>query len=328
MAPSEKWRSGEQMEVKLGEYSTEDLIKRHPRLQEIRANLTDSSLKDADRGDGRELINLAALCAGLCEARGCRDDDPLFDLCDRFLHAAVVISVDQERRLGGVGAIAKGVLEYEYEVAKCARSALAVYRDHQRALKYVSHEIFGRTTEEWPAVAEALVAVGLEGLKDWRHRDIIHPVGWVSDKAQHITKDTDAGGRIPVRDALSRGTVSLDVVAKTAGEAVLSPRFTDASIEALVSAANSDEDLRQYLQFRLRPGWKKAAIWDALGWAEDHGRAVDRKFRRLRNTLRRSGAGVESEPESAIRGVSDASCTVAFERFFDGNGTWKFLEKE
>jgi hypothetical protein len=308
--------------------STAGLISRVPELKEIRDEIASwPSYSGWDRGAVGELINRAALSLFLWKWRG--QDDSLSAIADQFLSAAGTLITEQMAELTCCGTLGDGWHEYKQETVICASAALVTWLDQQRVLEQFSREYFGQASDNWPAVAEALVTDALEGRKDWKHRDVDHPVGWVSRRAQIIAKEEfAAGGDIPTRDALSRNTVSLDVVAETPGEAVLGPRFTSASIEALISAANSDEDLRQYLKFRLRPGWKKAVIWRALGWTEDHGRAVDRKFRRLRNTLKQAGAGMEVKSESVIRGVSDASCTVAFERFFDGHGTYKFLDKE
>ena len=132
------------------ESSTSELINRTPELRQIRDEMASwPGISGADRGNVRELVNLAALAIGLWKFRGCKDDDVLCDLGDRFLHAAALVAVEDEARLGGWGTVGDGVLEYEQEAVICACGALATLMNHQRALEQISHEYFAHTSDNW-----------------------------------------------------------------------------------------------------------------------------------------------------------------------------------
>ena len=96
-----------------------------------------------------------------------------------------------------------------------------------------------------------------------------------------------------------------------------SSRFTEKSVSALQAAAAADFRLKEYVDAIVRnPKWKRPAIWASLGWNETEGKAVDRKYRRLRKGLRDIGAGMEWR-EVPTPG-SSASQSVYFEQLQDG----------
>lgn len=84
-----------------------------------------------------------------------------------------------------------------------------------------------------------------------------------------------------------------------------------------MAAAADDPMLDEYVHaLVLYPNWTKGAIWGKLGWAEREGKAVDRRYRRLRKRLKEIGAGMEWR-EMAEPGAS-ASKTTYFEVLKDG----------
>jgi hypothetical protein len=93
----------------------------------------------------------------------------------------------------------------------------------------------------------------------------------------------------------------------------LFPRRTETGLKALIAAVQLDEDLRTYMKFRLR-GYRPRAVWDRLGWTQNHGKAIDRRFRRVREKIKASGFEYQPREIERLPGISGASCTVVKER--------------
>jgi hypothetical protein len=112
--------------------------------------------------------------------------------------------------------------------------------------------------------------------------------------------------------------VSLDEIVEISSEIVLERRFTQDSVRILEEAAREDPHLAEYFEAVSRnPKRKRADIWRELGLNKQDGKAVDRKFRRLRERLRAKGAGMEWY-DALAPGTSDASRFVYFEVLHDG----------
>jgi hypothetical protein len=111
---------------------------------------------------------------------------------------------------------------------------------------------------------------------------------------------------------------SLEEIVEKPSEPILERVFTQQSVRELEEAARKDPRLTAYIRVTAsHPKWKRAAIWQSLGWNEQDGKALDRRYRRLRNRLRTQGAGMEWR-EIPELGVSQASQNVYFEVLQDG----------
>jgi hypothetical protein len=89
-------------------------------------------------------------------------------------------------------------------------------------------------------------------------------------------------------------------------------------VRALEEKAREDPLLTDYLNaVTSNPKRKRADIWRELGWNEQQGKAVDRKYRWLRKLLKAQGAEMEWR-EAPLPGASDASKFFRFEVLQDG----------
>ena len=126
-----------------------------------------------------------------------------------------------------------------------------------------------------------------------------------------------SGGRIKQSDALSSEYLLLDELAEEPSEVLFERRVTEMSISALQAAAADDLRLKEYIDAIVRnPKWKRPAIWASLRWNEAEGKAVDRRYRRLRKRLRDMGAGMEWREVPTP--CASASQFVYFELLQDG----------
>jgi hypothetical protein len=132
-------------------------------------------------------------------------------------------------------------------------------------------------------------------------------------EGEHIAA-CKAGYRLESVDELPR-MEEVEEVPQIAGEVhwELLGRYTRASVAELKAACNEDDDLRQYIDLKVK-GWKARAAWERLGWEERRGLAIDRKFRRLLGKLKSSGFEHQGRDIELSPGVSDANCTVVKER--------------
>jgi hypothetical protein len=147
------------------------------------------------------------------------------------------------------------------------------------------------------------------------------------------------GGSIPVTDAMYRGRrgkvfrqtvpilgeheknysgIRLECLAETPGEAVLVKHYTVQSLDVLRREAEDDADLNAYIAARMKVGGRAQEAWKLLGWTQARGQRVDRKLRRLRNTLKQNPELVEIGYEPDGRCASGGSHFHYRELLFDG----------
>lgn len=193
--------------------------------------------------------------------------------------------------------------------------------------------IFG-LSDPSPEQMLALLENWLRRGRNWEHA--VSPIAWVRRVANNIRKKDRQGGSIPASDALyvppetkwdssevsltfdyreaERGVISLEQVGDIDAAAQLSlPHRTWMSVGELMAAVRDDEDLRQYIELRLQ-GFKPKAAWERLGWANNRGLAVDRRYRRLRQKVKASGFEHQSREIELNPGTSDANVTIVKER--------------
>src|ERR1035441_10417851 len=109
----------------------------------------------------------------------------------------------------------------------------------------------------------------------------------------------------------------------------LERRFTMRSVAELEAAAQNDIEMRDYVAYKVGyPDWQASELWHALGWDDARGKAVDRRYRRLLNQLRESGAGMEWRT-APVAGLTSA--TYFFETLYDGargteRGVWQHAD--
>jgi hypothetical protein len=116
----------------------------------------------------------------------------------------------------------------------------------------------------------------------------------------------------------ARYPLSLEEHVEQPSETVLERRFTQGSVLRLEQAARKDPRLAAYIKEVVdNPERKPADIWRGLSLSELEGKAVDRKYRRLRKRLKAQGAGMEWRL-ATVPGVSDASQFSYFEVLADG----------
>jgi len=210
-------------------------------------------------------------------------------------------------------------------------AAFAVIVDDQEGI-LETFDVFGarrfwsNDDPKWFAEAEAIMENRLSWQKDWEHAR--SPVRWVNIVSKRI-HNCHALGEVPaVSDALyatpakkrDEGLICRDVIPleetgdlSHIGHESLLPRWTDTSLNQLKLAVQEDEDLRAYIELRTQ-GYKPQPAWIRLGWDARRGRAVDRRFRRLREKIKTSGFDYEARDIEVEPGGSDASCTVVKER--------------
>lgn len=146
--------------------------------------------------------------------------------------------------------------------------------------------------------------------------------GWDSQGMGHRAGQ---GGATKRSDALygfntprSSYPLSLEEHVDQPSETVLERRFTQGSVLRLEEAARKDPRLAAYIKEVVdNPERKPADSWRGLGLSELEGKAVDRKYRRLRKRLKTQGAGMEWRL-ATVPGVSDASQFSYFEVLADG----------
>jgi hypothetical protein len=229
------------------------------------------------------------------------------------------------------------------ELCGCLAVAFAVIVDDPDGLRDLCaavlgcHRFWPNGDRKEPAEAEALVSENrLRRLKDWE--DARSPVAWVKDRAISVhERDHECGGAIREADALyrtpknkrssaeslafdcrenagTRDVISLEEVADVPAEAHATLSSSRRMrVNALKAAVQDDEDLRAYVSLRLQ-GHKPRAAWGRLGWTATFGKAIDRRFRRLRQKVKESGFEYEAREIQSNPGFSDASCTVIKER--------------
>jgi hypothetical protein len=190
---------------------------------------------------------------------------------------------------------------------------------------------------KWPAQVKALCGENwLRRWKNWEHAR--SPIAWARSRACEIhDREELHGGFIHETDALyrtpenkrdhSEASLAFDYQEKArevlpleevsefpavAGESLL-PQSTYMTVDQLRAAVREDEQLRLYMELRIK-GYKPRAAWEHLGWEARYGRAIDRRFRRLRQKLKATGFEHQAREIELTPGLSDASCTVVKER--------------
>jgi hypothetical protein len=143
---------------------------------------------------------------------------------------------------------------------------------------------------------------------------------------QRFLVQTPPPGKNPRADCISMEEI-VGSEDEEVGRALQERRFTECSVSELQKAAAEEPRLLKYVKAIIRnPKRKRSDIWKDLGWAEEDGRAVDRKYRRLRQHLKDAGVGMEWREMPTPFG--SASQTVYFETLYDGakgmeNGVWQ-----
>jgi len=217
------------------------------------------------------------------------------------------------------------------ELCVVIAAAFAVIVDDQEGILETFH-VFGarrfwsNDDPKWFAEAEAIMENRLSWQKDWEHA--ISPVRWIKIVSKRIHNRHALGEAPAVSDALyttptrkrdegqtCREVIPLEETGNLSdiGHESLLPRWIDASLGQLKLAVQEDEDLRAYIELRTQ-GYKPQPAWIRLGWDVRRGRAVDRRFRRLREKIKTSGFDYEARDVDLEPGRSDASCTVVKER--------------
>jgi len=193
-------------------------------------------------------------------------------------------------------------------------------------LRIFSKHVAG-SADRWQSLSRALTENRLFGQKDWRQAS--SPAKWVSRTTNNIAAKESRTSRYAVDPAEGPETVPLEEIAELPVEALLEKKYTYQSVAQLEAAANEDPEVAEYLACKIRnPAWSRDAIWHQLGWDDQNGERVDRRYRRLRRRLRELGVGIQCREYSPPAGVSDASCTVYYEELFDGirgkkTGVWQ-----
>lgn len=175
----------------------------------------------------------------------------------------------------------------------------------------------------------------------WLFKFPDYPDRYLAAAAINEYKDVYLFGGVPrVSDALyrdpdselgegvsGRGTVPLEDIAEMPDEVLVERRYTEQSVEELLAAVADYPDLVEYVRLVVAdPYRRRSDLWQELGWSDIQGKRVDRRFRRLRDRIRRSGAGTVWIPCGGH--LSEANWTVYFEPLFDGSrgkqtGTWQ-----
>lgn len=211
--------------------------------------------------------------------------------------------------------------------------AFAVIVDEPTELKVMCTNQYHLGSQKIPAIAQALLENQLNGWQDWR--EAASPVGWLKVRTAAIHKqDHTQGGLINKSDALYRTSqnapaitpaddyetadrerLKIEEVAELPGEVnrALARRWTPMALETLIAAVRDDHELLDYMKLRFQ-GFGPRAAWERLGWSLNHGRAVDRRFRRARTRIKATGFEYQPREIERAPGISDASCMVVKER--------------
>jgi hypothetical protein len=180
---------------------------------------------------------------------------------------------------------------------------------------------------KWPLFSRAVVENHLSGKKDWREAN--SPAKWVKTTTNNLADKEYWVLDHAVNPAERRDVVSVEEIAELPVEAAFEPKYTQRSIAELEAAASEDADVKAYINAKVRyPDWQCQAIWNHLGWDEDRGKRVDRRYRRLRKRIRELGGGIQCREYRPRPGISDANFTTYFEELFDGaqgrrTGVWQ-----
>jgi hypothetical protein len=203
---------------------------------------------------------------------------------------------------------------------------LLVYRGDVPCLQIFSRHIVG-SPDKWEALSLALVENELSGHKDWRHAT--SPAKWVKSTANNIAAKESVLNKHAVDPSTNREKLSLEEVAELPGQVVIERTYDQRSLAELEAAAKEDSEIAEYLALKIRcPHWRRVDIWAHLGWDDERGERIDRRFRRLRNQIRAIGAGIQCRDYRPAAGLSAASCTAYFEPLWDGakgsrSGVWQ-----
>ena len=202
--------------------------------------------------------------------------------------------------------------------AACA--ALTVYWGDPEIIQGHCNLLVGRG-EQWAAFSKALTENSLKGWKDWRQHPT--PLFWLKTVTDTIAEKESCD------DTTDMDVLPLEEIAEMPADAVLERRFTMRSVAELEAAAKNDGELRDYVAYKVRyPDWQASELWHALGWDAARGKAVDRRYRRLRSQLRESGAGMQWRT-APVAGLTSA--TYFFETLYDGaqgaeRGVWQHAD--
>ena len=224
------------------------------------------------------------------------------------------------------------------EIDKCfiLMCEIAAYTGETEIVKQFTEAIV-HSRQKWGAFLEALIASKWLESSSPRgylnrvattiyHHDVRPDVGafkpksFVSD-SQGVKHRPGPLGKVRGTEALGAFNtpyVTLEEIAERPDEALLERRFTERSVAELQQAAEVDPRLVAYVQAIIRfPKWNKEDIWKSLGLTDKEGKAVDRRYRRLRQRLKDIGAGMEWR-FAPTRGMCDASQTTYFEVLRNG----------
>lgn len=210
------------------------------------------------------------------------------------------------------------------------KTIAAYLGDGQRVIRFA--DVIFHQPQWWAALQEAVVEC------EWLDkRSPIEYLGKVAsikydqncpdyggEDSQGVEHQRGAGGKIRRTDALRQLTITLEEIAEMPDQVLLERRFTQSSIGELLKAASNDAPLAKYVDAVIRnPKWKREDVWASLGLTETVGRAVDRRYRRLRKRLRDLGAGMEwrTVPQP---GISEGSQFTVFQVLADGTRGAKF----
>jgi hypothetical protein len=252
-------------------------------------------------------------------ARGLRELLPGLSRSQRKATYDLICVIEENLPVFSLRHFEAAVIRIQKCCAACA--AITVHHDWPDALKNYAGMIVG-AADKWQAFANALVENATMDHKDWRHAT--QPNSWLRNVTRTIENsnfsDVPLSGESADDRAHDRIFIPTEDAQEVSDKALAEPRYAGRSIAELEAAAQGDPDLAKYLNARIRhPAWGHEQIWRDIGWNSSHGKAVDKRYRRLRAKLREQGGGIPVRDYVQPPGVSDASVTTYREPLFEGS---------
>jgi hypothetical protein len=290
------------------------IIDRHPHLIALRKALAADigiRIRRHRTAAGSWALDLCTLCTAIWYTAVTRADvhhQALGQLADLLRVAVAKLS-------GAAGPTPAPEISTWRDRVACAEAQFYALIDSQSGFRAAARGYFHVPEKYKPAVAGALTLPPSMGGAKWQAAH--HPIGLVRKKAQifHAVDDLyHGGGEIPERDALfpgkagaeNRGVVpilrkneidrdgprygdfTLEELVEMPGEVPGESTYTKRSLAQLKRDVQKDVEVAQYLDAWLtvgNTGNRIKAIRNALGWTKARVLRVDRRYRRLRNTL-------------------------------------------
>ena len=254
------------------------------------------------------------------------------------LSAALQCVEEIERRIPLLrsGRLAEMRSQYE-EIEKCMilNGELMSYLGHTPIFAEFADTIV-HDRKKWAALFEALIDSRWLDSSSPRlyltrvattiyRRDVRPDVGGLDSLG--VEHRSGPGGKIKQSDVMRQDRVSLEEIPESLGGPNFERQLSEHSVTALRKEAAKDSCLKEYVDAIIRhPKWKRSNIWKALAWSQEKGKAVGRKYRRVRQRLKNEGSGMDWR-EAPTPGTSP-SATTYFETLFDGKrgkefGVWQ-----